>query len=540
MKPNYFKAALAADALSLGPHWIYNQGKLARLYPDGITEFTDPASSYHPNRKAGQLTHFGDQMVLLKESLDSGDYDESRWRETWLAGMAGYDGYVDGATKETLASKGLSPSSSNDLSGASRLAPILDLDLSAEAKIAAARSQTAMTHGDPGVEESAEFFVRATLAIEGGATISEAFEKAASEGDYPTLNPADALKCVAAAGEDYLKVGSDYGLTCHLPEAFPLTLYLALRDGATFQSAISENGLAGGDTSARAMLLALLFEASEPGSASSRAPEAVTTSSPPSPKPEVSVGSNSFNIEGPNGPLAAVLEMPEGEPAAFALFAHCFTCGKDFVPGVRLSKELATQNIATLRIDFSGLGQSGGAFEDSSFLTNVDDLLAAAGWLEQNFTAPTLLIGHSLGGAAALSATSRLGSTKAVVTIGAPFEPDHVTHLFESHLEEIEKNGKADVKLAGRNFVIGKRFLTDFEKHCHDCDLANFNGISSLIIHAPDDAVVPLANAGKIYTALPHPKSFISLAGADHLLTKAEDASYVANLIGLWATRAIG
>jgi putative redox protein len=539
MKPNYFKAALAADALSLGPHWIYNQGKLARLYPDGIIGFTDPASSYHPNRKAGQLTHFGDQMVLLKDSLEPGDYDESRWRETWLAGMADYDGYLDGATKETLASKGLSPSFSNDLSGASRLAPILDLDLSSEAKIAAARSQTAMTHGDPGVEESAEFFVRATLAIEGGATFAEAFEKAASEGNYPTLNPGDALKCVATAGEDYLKVGSEYGLTCHLPEAFPLTLYLALRDGGTFQSAISENGLAGGDTSARAMLLALLFEARDPGSASSCAPEATPPHPSSSPHPKITTGSNSLTIEGPYGPLSAVLEMPEGEPDAFALFAHCFTCGKDFVPGVRLSKELATQDIATLRIDFSGLGQSGGAFEDSSFLTNVDDLLAAADWMNKNLTAPTLLIGHSLGGAATLSAASRLDSTKAVVTIGAPFEPDHVTHLFESHLEEIEQKGKADVKLAGRNFVIGKRFLTDFEKHCHDCDLASFSGISSLIIHAPEDAVVPLANAGKIYSALPHPKSFISLAGADHLLTKAEDARYVANLIGLWAKRAI-
>ncbi|MGC6457451.1 MAG: ADP-ribosylglycohydrolase family protein [Akkermansiaceae bacterium] len=272
MKSNYFKAALAADALSLGPHWVYDQGKLARLYPDGITEFTDPASSYHPNRKAGQLTHFGDQMVLLKESLEPGGYDESRWRENWLVGMANYEGYLDGATKETQANNGLSPSGSNDLSGASRLAPILDLEITPEAKIAAARSQTTLTHGDPGVEESAEFFVRSTLAVEAGATFTEAFEKAATEGSYSSLNPADVLKCVAMAGNDYLKVGSNYGLTCHLPEAFPLTLYLTLRKEATFQSAITENGLAGGDTSARAMLLALLFEAREPGSASSHAP----------------------------------------------------------------------------------------------------------------------------------------------------------------------------------------------------------------------------------------------------------------------------
>ena len=315
MKSNYFKAALAADALSLGPHWVYDQGKLAYLYPDGITEFTDPASSYHPNRKAGQLTHFGDQMVLLKESLELGGYDESRWRENWLVGMANYEGYLDGATKETQANNGLSPSRSNDLSGASRLAPILDLEITPEAKIAAARSQTTLTHGDPGVEESAEFFVRSTLAVEAGATFTEAFEKAATEGSYSSLNPADVLKCVAMAGNDYLKVGVITASPAISPGFSPYPLPYVAKE-ATFQSTISENGLAGGDTSARAMLLALLFEPVNPD--------------PPLHTPvkhRGQPGSNSFTIDGSNGSLSGVLVIPERTPMACALFAHFFSCG---------------------------------------------------------------------------------------------------------------------------------------------------------------------------------------------------------------------
>lgn len=261
MTPNYFQAALVADALSLGSHWVYNQGKLARLYPDGVHTLTDPASSYHPHRKAGQLTHYGDQMVLLKNALANGNYDHATWTTEWLKNMAGYDGYLDGASKETLANEGASPSSSNDLAGASRLAPILDLDLSPSEKIAAARSQTNLTHGDPEVADAAEFFVRAVLAIGDGASIPEAFQKALSEGKYHQLKVSDHLASALAAGTDFLAVATQMGLTCHTSEAFPLALYLSLRDGATFATALSENALTGGDTSARAMLIALLFEA---------------------------------------------------------------------------------------------------------------------------------------------------------------------------------------------------------------------------------------------------------------------------------------
>ncbi len=533
MTRNYFQAALVADALSLGSHWVYNQGKLARLYPDGVTALTDPGSSYHPKRKAGQLTHYGDQMVLLKNSLENGTYDDAKWAADWVKGMTGYDGYLDGASKETLASDGASASSSNDLAGASRLAPILDLKLSPTEKIAAARAQTSLTHGDAGVVDSAEFFVRAVLAVEEGASFQEAFQSAASEGNYAQLKTSDHLDTAIAAGPDYLAVGTEMGLTCHTPEAFPLALYLTLREGATYATAMSENALAGGDTSARAMLIALLFEARDGNSGTDLIDQiqiGKTTANP---------GSNPIEIEGSNGRLAGVLEMPEGEPVAFAIFAHCFTCGKDFVPGVRISKGLAAEGIATLRIDFSGLGQSGGKFEDSSFLTNIDDLLAGAQWLRENFKAPELLIGHSLGGAVALSAAGRIKSVKAVVTIGAPADPAHVTHLFEDHLSEIQESGKADVKLAGRNFVVGQKFLTDLEDHSHPEDLANLSGIQILIMHSPTDDVVPLENAGKIYSALRHPKSFISLAGADHLLLKEADAQYVVDTIKLWTTRAL-
>lgn len=269
MKRNYFKAALAADALSLGPHWVYDQDQLAQVYPEGLTGFSDPVSEYHPNRKAGQLTHLGDQMVMLKQALESGQYDLTKWRQTWLEGMKNYDGYVDGASKDTLAIQGLSPSpSSHELAGASRLAPILDLDLSLSEKIEAARSQTSLTHGPDEVREAAEFYVRATAAVASGLDFEAAFRQAISDGSYPELKPLDHLDAALAAGGDFRKVGKELGVACGLSGAFPLSLYFALRPEADFSSAISENGLTGGDTSARAMLFALLFEAREPGSAS--------------------------------------------------------------------------------------------------------------------------------------------------------------------------------------------------------------------------------------------------------------------------------
>jgi len=538
----YFQAALVADALSLGSHWIYNQGKIARLYPDGVKVSTDPGGAYHPGKSAGDLTHYGDQTVMLANSLDHhGGFNLDGWREDWLTGINGFSGYLDGASKETLASKGLSASSSNDLAGASRLAPILDLDISLDEKIAAARAQTAMTHGDVEVVDSAEFFVRAVVALEAGGDLDGAFDKAAREGIYNTLNAEEALVTARAQGDDFLAVGQSLGLTCHFPEAFPLTLYFALRAGADFASAISENALAGGDTSARAMLLAVLFAARDGEVGQELASELKSGSSEPSTesKPNYTAGSNPVTLTYGGQTLAGVLEMPAGEVEATAIFAHCFTCGKDFLPGARISRGLASRGIATLRIDFSGLGQSDGEFADSSFLTNLDDLIYAAEWISERLVAPGLLVGHSLGGAAVLAAAGRIKSIKAVSTIGAPADPGHVTHMFANDIAKIEQEGKAEVQLAGRSFVIGERFISDLKGHDQKAVLAALRGIDVLIMHSPNDTVVGIENAGEIYSALNHPKSFISLAGADHLLTHAKDAEYVADLIRVWASRVI-
>ncbi len=531
----YLQAALVSDALSLGSHWIYNQGKLARLYPDGIHQFDDPKSNYHPNRKAGQLTHYGDQTRWLGASIEkNGGFDLGTWTKDWLAAIKDYDGYVDSASKETLASAGASPSASDDFAGASRIAPLLDTDLAIDDLVAAARAQTELTHGDPAVSDAAEFFARATRAIEGGASIPEAFQTAAATSHAKALNYEESLQKALSLGDDAIAVSAKLGLTCHLSEAFPLTLYLALRPGATFASAMSENALCGGDTSARALILALLFTArdGEVGAALAGGLVGVTPAAPAEP---VKPGSNSVRI----GRLAGILDMPEGAPVAFAIFAHCFTCGKDFLPGTRVSRGLAQKGIATLRIDFAGLGKSSGKFQESSFLTNVDDLLMAADWLNTHHSAPSLLVGHSLGGAAVLAAASKISGIKAVATIGAPAEPEHVQDMFADAIPEIEKSGEAEVQLAGRSFRIGKKFLDDMKQHSQLETLSQLKGVETLIMHAPDDQTVGLDNAGLIYSALRHPKSFISLSGADHLLTKPRDTQYVVDLISTWSSRAL-
>lgn len=537
----YTQASIIADALSLGPIWIYNQGKLARLYPDGVTSLTDPAAAYFPNRKAGQLTHYGDQTLLLAGSIEKrGGFHPEHWRGDWLASMKGFDNYIDGATTETLASAGEIASSSNDLAGASRIGPILDLNLPLDETIQAARQQTALTHGDPGVQDAAEFFVRAIFAIQEGTSIEASLQQASERGNYTELQvSSDLSKALAARSSKPLEVGQKMGLTCHLPEAFPLTLYFALREGATFESALSDNGLTGGDTSARGMLLGLIFEALHGNAGSALLPQLKLSKNGSDTSPPLLPGSNPITIPGPSGLLSGVLELPEDEPTAFALFAHCFTCGKDFLPEKRVTQGLAQQGIATLRIDFSGLGKSSGAFSDSSFLTNLDDLLAAADWLRTNHQAPRLLVGHSLGGAAVLAAAGGIPEVDAVATIAAPADPDHVTHLFEDHLDTIQQDGQAEVNLAGRPFVIGKRFLDDLQQHNQKETLASLRGVNVLIMHSPDDATVPLEDAGRIYSALKHPKSFISLAGANHLLTQPADAAYVADLIQVWASKTL-
>jgi len=236
--------------------------------------------------------------------------------------------------------------------------------------------------------------------------------------------------------------------------------------------------------------------------------------------------------------LAGLLEMPErvDEVSSFALFAHCFTCGKDIAAASRISRALATQGIAVLRFDFTGLGNSDGDFANTNFSSNVEDLLQAAKALEERYRAPQILIGHSLGGAAVLSAAARLESVKAVVTIGAPATAEHVAHLFKNQADQIKQQGQATVALGGREFSIKRQFLDDIERYASTGEIRNLDA-ALLVFHSPLDAIVPIDEAAKIYQAARHPKSFISLDKADHLLSKAQDSEYVATTIASWASR---
>ncbi len=234
--------------------------------------------------------------------------------------------------------------------------------------------------------------------------------------------------------------------------------------------------------------------------------------------------------------LAGRLDLPEGPHLATALFAHCFTCGKDITAARRIAARLATMGIAVLRFDFTGLGHSGGEFANTTFTSNVEDLTRAAHHLADRDMAPTLMIGHSLGGAAVLKAARDIDSIRAVVTIGAPFDPAHVTHNFGDALDRISIEGEAEVDLAGRPFTIGKRFLEDVSGATLEGAIAKLNK-ALLVMHAPRDATVGVENATRIFTAAKHPKSFVTLDDADHLITRAEDAEYAAEVISAWATR---
>ncbi|MEU1601427.1 alpha/beta fold hydrolase [Streptomyces sp. NPDC005708] len=234
--------------------------------------------------------------------------------------------------------------------------------------------------------------------------------------------------------------------------------------------------------------------------------------------------------------LAARLELPEGKPRAYALFAHCFTCGKDQVAATRISRALTEYGIAVLRFDFTGLGGSGGDFGNTHFSSNVDDLVLAAEYLRAHFEAPTLLIGHSLGGAAILAARHRIPQVRAVATIAAPFSPDHVLRLLGKHQAEIERQGHADVLLAGRTFRIQRQFLDNIATQPQAERIANLKA-ALLVLHSPTDDLVGVDNARRIFDTGRHPKSFIALDGADHLLTNPADAEYAATVLAAWAGR---
>jgi len=234
--------------------------------------------------------------------------------------------------------------------------------------------------------------------------------------------------------------------------------------------------------------------------------------------------------------LAALIDWPIGKPTAFALLAHCFTCGKDNLAAKRISERLAMIGIAVLRFDFTGLGQSEGEFAATHFSSNVDDLVAAADHLRKAHRAPAILIGHSLGGAAVLAAAHRIEEARAVVTIAAPSDPAHVTGLFKEHIETIRGAGEAQVSLAGRPFTVRREFLDDIAEQMLLDRIAHLRK-ALLVFHAPTDELVGIDNATRIFTTAKHPKSFVSLAGADHLVSKKSDAVYVANVIAAWAER---
>ncbi|WP_069129920.1 alpha/beta hydrolase family protein [Rhodohalobacter halophilus] len=246
--------------------------------------------------------------------------------------------------------------------------------------------------------------------------------------------------------------------------------------------------------------------------------------------------SNKIEFKGALGEmLSAKVDMPDGDHKACALFAHCFTCSKNLKAVGNIAKALNEKGVAVFRFDFTGLGDSEGSFEDTNFSSNVDDLVAASEYMKKEMGAPSILIGHSLGGAAVIQAAHKIDSVKAVATIGAPSSPEHVAKHFESKKEEIEKEGAAIVNLAGRPFRIKKQFLDDLEASKMDEYIRNLDR-ALMVMHSPLDDTVGLDNAAHIYKTAKHPKSFISLHEADHLLLDETYSRYAGSIIAEWSS----
>lgn len=235
--------------------------------------------------------------------------------------------------------------------------------------------------------------------------------------------------------------------------------------------------------------------------------------------------------------LIGRLAMPVNQdPHNFVLFAHCFTCNKNFSAIRNISRALTTKGFGVLRFDFTGLGESEGEFADTNFSGNVEDLVEAANYLKEHYSSPTLIIGHSLGGSAAILASQKIGSIKAIVTIGAPSDPKHVTHIFAEELDTIQDTGLAEVNIGGRSFTIKNQFLQDLRSQSLIKTLKDSRK-AILVLHSPQDKVVGINNAEEIYKGAHHPKSFVTLDGTDHLLSKVEDGHYTGNLIASWVIR---
>ncbi len=241
------------------------------------------------------------------------------------------------------------------------------------------------------------------------------------------------------------------------------------------------------------------------------------------------------NLEGEK--LAARLDLPTDEkPKAFVLFAHCFTCNKNFFGVKNISKALTSSGFAVLRFDFTGLGDSAGEFENTNFSSNIQDLIQASKWLKENHEGPKLLMGHSLGGAAVLHAAAQIDTVEALVTLAAPSNPEHVKHLFEDHIDEIDEKEEAQVNIGGRPFTIKKQFLEDITSKSTE-EVTKDLRKPILIFHSPHDKIVGIENARKIYSAALHPKSFVSLDGADHLLSNQKDSQYIGQVVSAWSSR---
>jgi putative redox protein len=244
-----------------------------------------------------------------------------------------------------------------------------------------------------------------------------------------------------------------------------------------------------------------------------------------------------FQFSGADGQqLAATLDLPDRPPVAYALFAHCFTCGMNVLAAKRIATALAAHGIAVLRFDFTGIGASEGEFANTTFSSNVADLVRAADHLRETKMAPAILIGHSLGGAAVLAAAEQIPEARAVVTIAAPSDPVHVTNMFKDRIEDIRRDGNVEVQLAGRPFRIKREFLDDVAEQNLTARIGKLRK-ALLILHSPTDSTVGIDNATHIFVAAKHPKSFVSLTGADHLLNQKRDADYVAHVIAAWVER---
>lgn len=239
-------------------------------------------------------------------------------------------------------------------------------------------------------------------------------------------------------------------------------------------------------------------------------------------------------FDGSSGKLAGVLELPQGQLRGVALFAHCFTCTKDVRAAREIARTLCSDGFGVLRFDFAGLGASEGAFSDTTFSSNLDDLQAAEAFLRREIGPAELIVGHSLGGAAAIVAAGAMPSVKAVATIGAPAETQHVSHQFADRVDDIRRDGEAEVTLAGRPFTMRRAFLDDLDGD-RVLDAARRLKKPLLLLHAPTDSTVGVQNAQAIFMAALHPKSFISLPGADHLLSRPSDARYAAKVISAWS-----